>query len=140
MNRLTLCFAVASSYLTISCASTSRPTSSQCTVHDIDEIMRDAVQYAGGVFCGDVFAVEYGRTVRFLRAANEMPPSADLAMLVTSDTRILLIGLSDKPKRFYVEARIDPMKQCFVPSGSGEDCSPYRRPIRFRILSAKRRP
>ena len=82
--------------------------------------------------------VEYGRTARILRSADENPPSRHVALLVMPDSRGLLIGLSELPQRYYVEARIDPMEECFVPSGSGEDCSPYRRPVDFHILAAWR--
>lgn len=122
-----------------SCMTTRSISNTKCTVHQIEMIVLDATAYAGNIFCGEVYAVEYGATARILSSPNEMPPTNDVALLVSSQTRRLLAGLSEVPQRFYLEARIDPMMECFSPSGSGEDCSPYRRPIVFHILSAQRR-
>jgi hypothetical protein len=109
-------------------------------VRQIDEVVRDPVAHVGEIFCGDVFAVEYGRGARILSRPDEIPPTMDLALLVSSNTRPLLSGLATVPQRYYIEARVDPMLQCFAPSESGEDCSPYRRPVLFHISSARRRP
>jgi hypothetical protein len=98
------------------------------------------VGHAGEIFCGDVFAVTHGGTARILSRADEMPPSNDLALLITNNSRRLLRGLSRIPRRFYVEARIDPQTECFSPSGSGEDCSPYVRPVFMHVLSARPKP
>ena len=121
------------------CATAPSRRDDGCTVHSIDEVVSNAVALAGKMFCGDVSAVEYGRTARILNAEGQIPPSSDLAMLVSSKTRVFLVGLSATPERFYIEARLDPMIECFAPSASGEDCSPYRRPIVFHIRSAHRR-
>lgn len=140
MKRSTPIFAMLGLCLTAACATMSTASNSQCAVGRIEEVVSDPLGHSGEVFCGDVFAVEYGRTVRILGSPDEMPPSYDLALLVTSNSRRLLEGLSTVPRRFYVEARIDPQTQCFSPSESGEDCSPYRRPVSMHILSARRRP
>lgn len=140
MKRSVPVFVALSLFATTGCATTSASSSSECAVRQIDEVVRDAVGHAGQVFCGDVFVVTYGRTVRILSRADEMPPSNDLALLVTNNSRRLLRGLSRVPRRFYVVSRIDPMTECFSPSGSGEDCSPYVRPVFMHILSARRRP
>lgn len=123
--------------LTAACATSARSSSARCSVSQIDEVERSPVRYAGGMFCGEVLAVEYGRTARILGGAGEMPPSSDLALLVTSTTRRRLVGLSTAPRRYYVRARIEPDLECFSPSESGEDCSPYRRPVLMHILSAR---
>ncbi len=140
MKRSVPILALVGLCVTAACATMSTGSNSRCAVSQIDEVVRDPVGHSGEVFCGDVFAVEDDRTARILSGADEMPPSSDLALLVTSDSRRLLEGLSKAPRRFYVEARIDPQTECFVPSESGEDCSPYRRPVSMHILSARRRP
>ena len=138
MRRSVPIFAVFGLFVTGACATTSPGASSECAVRQIDEVVRDPVGHSGKMFCGNVFAVEYGRTARILSPPNEMPPTNDLALLVASNTRSRLMGLSSVPQRFYVEARIDPMLECFSPSESGEECSPYRRPVVFHISSARR--
>lgn len=112
---------------------------SRCTVRSIDEVARDPMRYSEALFCGEVYIVAYERTARVLNA-GEAPPLDDPTMLVTSATRGLLRDLSTTPSRFYIEARIDPQVQCFLPSESGEDCSPYLRPVSIHILLAHRRP
>lgn len=139
IKRSALMILVALPCLLASCTMAPARSHSLCTVRQIDMVVRDAAAHAGGTFCGEVYAVEHGRTARILSGPGEIPPSNDLAILVASRTRNLLVGLSTAPHRFYVEARIDPMVECFSPSASGEDCSPYRRPVVFHISLAQRR-
>jgi len=120
------------------CAAVSPMSTSRCDVADMNEVLGDPLAHAGRVYCGDVFAVEYGQTARLLGRAEDMPPSNDVALLVTTRTRRALEGLSPSPQRFYVEALIDPQRPCFIPSGSGEECVPYRRPISVHIRTARR--
>lgn len=140
MKQSTLLFAVLGLSAITSCATTPTRSSTQCAVREIQEVVRDAVGHDGEIFCGEVFVVLYDRTARILSRPDEMPPSNDLALLVTTDSRRLLIGLSTEPRLFYVEARIDPDVECFPPTESEEDCSPYVRPVVMHILFARRRP
>ena len=121
-----------------SCATAPAGADFACSVTRIEAVSQDAVAYAGQKFCGEVYVVEYGRSARIIIREDQMPPSNDIALLVASDTRRLLSSLSNVPQRFYIEARLDPVIQCFSPSASGEDCSPYRRPVIFHLFAARR--
>jgi hypothetical protein len=126
--------------LATACITASTTSGNACTVRHIEEIVRNAVAHAGEIFCGEVLAVNYRHTARLLTSPDETTPSNDLAFLITNRTRGLLPGLSDTPRRYYIEARIDPQTACFVPSGSGEECVPYRRPIDMHVLAARSLP
>jgi hypothetical protein len=133
-------FAMLSFGLISACATPAADSDSRCAVSQFDEIVRDPLAHSGKVFCGEAFAVVSERTVRILAKPDEMPPSDDLAFLVTIKSRAVLAGLSEIPSKFYLEATIDPQEQCFLPSGSGEDCSPFRRPVLIHVLRAEPRP
>lgn len=124
----------------VGCAATPDSGSAPCTVHRFEEVVRDPIAHSDKVFCGEAFILESGRTVRILATREQMPPSNDLAFLVTARSRSRLKGLSAVPRRFYLEARIDPVEQCFLPSGSDEDCAPFRRPVYIQIFRAQPRP
>ena len=121
------------------CATDESRSASRCAVTQIDELLADPVRYAGQRFCGEVFAVQPERVTYLLRSAEDMPPE-DVALLVTTRSRPLLTGLSETPARYYVEARVDPQSECFVPSGSGEECVPWRRPVFMHVIRARERP
>lgn len=137
MNRQLFIPAAAALSLASACAAMSTSPADKCAVNSIEEIVSNAASLAGKVFCGEAFIVKSGRTARILRGADDISPFADLAMLVSSESRGLLVGLSETPKRFYIEAELDPMIECFEPSASGEECSPYRRPVVFHIRSVQ---
>jgi hypothetical protein len=120
MTSLDVCAAMIVISAASSCATIGASPNGGCAVAGIDEVARDPMAHAGERFCGEVFAVEYGRSAHFLRSSAEAPPSLDLALLVTTRTRRLLTALSVKPQLFYVEAHIDPQAPCFLPSGSDE--------------------
>ena len=120
------------------CASSRATQSEQCQVRQIAEVLSNPVEHAGEMFCGHAYAAVYGRSARILEDADDVPPSSDLAMVVTTRTRSLLGRLSTTPQEYYIEARVDPMLACFVPSGSGEDCVPYCRPITMHLLAARK--
>jgi hypothetical protein len=120
------------------CATPTDAQAARCQVHEIADIVNRPVENADKVFCGNAYAVEYGRGARILENAQDMPPSMDLAMVVTTRTTPLLDSLSDLPQEYYIEARIDPMLECFDPSASDEGCSPYRRPVTMHILAARK--
>lgn len=122
----------------VACRSTGE--TSRCMVRQIEEVVRNPLNYAGRVFCGEVFAVRYGATARILSSPSETPPSIDLAMVVTSRTRHMLVGLSEEPQRFYIEARVDPQTDCFVAREGAERCFPYRRPVFMHVVSSQPRP
>ena len=124
----------------VGCATTLGGHGSPCAVRQFKEVVRNPIAHSGKVFCGEAFIVESGRTVRVLAAREEMPPSNDLAFLVTTRSRSRLKGLSAIPRKFYLEAKIDAVEQCFLPSASGEDCSPFQRPVNIQILRAQPRP
>lgn len=121
------------------CATSASDSDLRCAVRQFDEVVQDPTAYSGKLFCGEAFAVVSERTVRILAKYDEMPPSDDLAFLVTIKSRPALAGLSEIPSKFYLEATIDPQEQCFLPSGSGEDCSPFRRPVFIHVLRAQPR-
>lgn len=133
---LALCPAILS--IPAGCAALSDSPNRKCDVLQLAAVLADPIKHSNKVFCGDVFVVEYSRTTRILNNVGDIPPSSDLALLVSSKSRRLLSGLSRVPQKFYMRARIEPMAVCFRPSESGEECSPYRRPIVFYIFSARR--
>jgi hypothetical protein len=112
----------------------------KCDQFDIDELTINPLDFSGKIFCGEARLVEYGRTVRLLPKQDGTLPSNDLAFLVTIKSRKLLPQLSDTPKKYYLEAMIVPQRQCFLQSKSGEDCSPFRRPVFIHIRRAHLRP
>lgn len=121
-----------------SCA-TSAPPPSRCSVNALEIVAMDPLRYTGGVLCGEVFAAIDGRTVRLFLHAEDTPSSMDLVWLVTTATRRRLVELSDSPHRYYIEARIDPMAQCFQTYNRGDGCAPFRRPVFMHVLRAQRR-
>jgi hypothetical protein len=129
---------IAALALLASCA-TSAGRASACSVDSLDTAALDPMRYAGEVLCGEVFAMADGRTVRLVASGENIPPSLDLAWLVTTETRQKLEGLSETPQRYYIEARIDPMRECFQSSESGESCSPFRRPVFMHLLRAQKK-
>lgn len=110
----------------------------RCGVASIETLAQNPLLFNGQVFCGRVFVVEYGRTVRILRHATEMPPSRDLTFLVAMDTADKLAGLSQSPILYHLEARIDVQSECFSGAPEDEECVPYRRPVFMHILRAHR--
>lgn len=109
-----------------------------CGVESIETLAQNPLRFNGQVFCGRVFVVEYGRTVRILRHEREMPPSRDLTFLVAMDTARRLSGLSQSPILYHLEARIDVQSECFSGAPEDEECVPYRRPVFMHILRAHR--
>lgn len=110
----------------------------RCEVTQIEEVASDPLAHAGHVFCGIVYAVQEGAGARLLQRRDEVPTLYNLAFLVTTRTEPLLQGLSTSPQQYYVEARVDPHRECFVPSGSGEECSPWVRPVAMHLRVARR--
>jgi hypothetical protein len=118
---------------------TSTDRALACSIDALETVALDPMRYDGGILCGEVLAVMDGRTVRLVASADDLPLSMDLAWLVTTDTRQKLKDLSETPQRYHIEARIDPMRECFEPVGSGESCSPFRRPVFVHVLRARKR-
>jgi hypothetical protein len=121
-------------YFLSACATTASRDRAECELAQIEEVIENPVSSVGKLLCGEVFAVRYGRTVRILSSPKEMPPSDDLTFLVRNSA--LLLGLSETPRRFYVEAIIRPQLPCFTRSKSEARCVPYDRPIHVEILTA----
>jgi hypothetical protein len=109
-----------------------------CDVTSLKELAAEPLRFAGKRFCGDAFILEQGRSIYVVNGFGERP-SDDLSLLITSTSSDKLGQLQSKPEKFYIEARIDPMGECFAPpADNGEECSPYRRPV-FLHLEAVRR-
>jgi hypothetical protein len=121
------------------CSAVGDDRGSRCTTTSLASVTQDPLKHAGGRFCGLAFVREHVRTVRILeRAADE--PSYDIALLITSATRPKLGKLRPGTNAFYLEARVDPQRECFAPpADNGEQCVPFKRPIFFDILRAERR-
>lgn len=120
---------------------TTPTESASCSVTSIASILDSPLSYAGKHFCGDALIRRHDRTVRVVSRYDENP-SLDLAIVLAPDNIHLLEGLGDTPRKYRIEAIIEPMEECFASelgrpvSDSGEECSPWRRPIFFRLLRA----
>lgn len=129
-----LCFGTA-------CASESNRVGSRCEVASLASVVSQPLVYAGKTYCGTVYIRRVGKTVRILQRKDEQP-SSDLALLVTVGGQSLLGSLGAVPRRFRIEATVDPQTDCFrARSNDPEDdeaCSPFARPIFFHLRSARR--
>lgn len=121
------------------CSTVSHGQSRECTVTSLENIVQNPLRYKGGLYCGHGFLRRFDRTIIITRMYNE-EPSLDLAIVVT-DIPSDITEINDIPKRFYIEAHIDVMEECFVQpeqnASSGEHCSPFRRPIFLNIRAAR---
>lgn len=115
----------------------STKVASRCEINNFNEVKRNPLTYAGKLFCGYVFIIQHSREIRILANANDSASSSDLVFLVTSASMTKLRGGFLNPRRYYIEARIDPQLPCFEPSGGDEDCSPFRRPVSVHLLRAR---
>jgi hypothetical protein len=125
--------------LLASCA-TQAPGLHGCATQSLAEVTADPLRFDDRRFCGHAFAFQPGRELRLLQSAEETL-STDLVTVVTTKTRPLLGFAGDKPKLYYIRARVDPMEECFraIPE-NGETCVPHRWPVFFHLQFAKPLP
>src|SRR5918996_2933704 len=95
-----------------------------CDVSRIDDVLSNPLLYSGKWFCGNAFVVLQDRTVRVL-AKSEDDLSNDIVLIVTNETTNRLGPFGERPKRYYLEAMVDPMAECFSTAENGEECTPY---------------
>jgi hypothetical protein len=131
-----LCFGAA-------CATGSQRSASRCDVISLAEIVAQPLMYAGKTYCGTVYIRRVDNTVRILQRKDEQP-SSDFALLVTISGQSLLGRLGAVPRRFRIEATVDPQADCFRPRSDDpnddESCSPFAHPIFFQLHSARPAP
>lgn len=121
------------------CAADNQRRGDSCEVTSLEELASSPLRFAGKRYCGKAFILKRSRSIYIVSGSNKQP-SDDLSLLVTTASSRLLGPLNVRPKRYYIEASVDPMAECFAPpSDNGEECSPYRRPVFFDLEVARRR-
>jgi hypothetical protein len=111
-------------------------TAERCEISSIDDLVRDPVAQSGKFFCGEIYALDHRGEAILLADGSGQVIADNISLLVTNETRDQLSGLSGTRRKFYIRARVEAPPQCFVPSGSGEECIPDK-PIYFHIADAR---
>jgi len=120
---------------TAGCA-TNSPVASACVTASLQQVVDDPLRYAGSYYCGEGLVALRGRSVQIIRTSADLS-SMDTVLLATSATSPRFEAVAVQPKRYYLEARIDPQAECFEPpADNGETCSPWRRPVSMHIRQA----
>lgn len=112
-----------------------------CDTHALSSIIADPVSFQGKVYCGEAFIRRGERTIWVLQSPDE-EPSYEVSLLVAVEGRRALGQVDERPKPFFIRARIDPQIECFVTRTDPldeEGCVPFRRPVYLHIISARRR-
>lgn len=134
----TAAIAVALLKVASACATAPQQRSGSCDITSLGEIIKSPLKSSGKRFCGEAFILKRARSIYIVDGIGEQP-SDDLSLLITTATSRFLGKLRLKPKRYYIEGRVEPMEECFAPpNDNGEECSPYRRPVFFHLEMARR--
>lgn len=137
--RVYLCFVAPLLLCAATACSTIPHAERQCNATSLHEVIENPLRYAGSWFCGEAVVAQPARVTRIMTSADEVGSYGTVVMATTA-TRRLLGEVGSEPSPYYIEAKIDPMAECFVPAHiSGEQCSPFARPVMFHIRRATRR-
>lgn len=113
---------------------------SRCQTSSLSSVIADPVSFQNKVYCGEAFIRRGERTIWILQSPDE-EPSYDVSLLVAVDGRSRLGQIDETPSHFLIRARIDPQVECFATRTDPldeEGCVPFRRPVYFHIISARR--
>ena len=108
--------------------------SDACDVGSLREVAAKPLFYSQKKFCGEVDIFRSERVV-FLRA-DGTNSAADF--IVTTDSLELLGSIGSGMQRYYIEATIDPMEECFTAPAGSESCVPFEKPIFIEVTTARR--
>jgi hypothetical protein len=143
-GRFIIPIAVCSVLGVVGACSTTSNAVDRCAVTSLDQVLADPLNHAGQLFCGRAVAIRPARSriTWLIRSADAQVSYDETAIVVATAGLDALIDFSGNPTAYYIEAKIDPMEECFPPlsSDNGETCLPLARPVFFHVTRAKKVP